>query len=142
MNGPSDDLRANVFETIELTREESDTRAEAILAETLDRIDAQIVQDLAEGWDDVDNEEAAFQALGVIDAWAGLASAAVAKVYAPASPWPRGFAGWSQAITQRLRELARRLNPVLQAIKQALGAVSWSIGVAFPWGISVSLTWP
>jgi hypothetical protein len=142
MNGPSDDLRASIFEIMEGTGDASDTRAEGILTEALDRIDLQAAEDLAEGWDDLLSEDAALQTLSAVEAWTGLASAAVARLYAPASPWPRRqFAGWAQSIAQRLRALAQRLGTVLRAVAHSLGAVSWSIGLAFPFGISVSLTW-
>ena len=143
MEGPSDDLRASIFEMMEIVQDAPDSQAEEVLVGVLARIDAQAAEDLAAaGWEDL-TEDAALQTLSAIEAWTGLASAATARVYAPASPWPRRkFAGWARSIAQRLRALANRLRPALQTVGRALGAVSWSIGLVFPWGISVSLTWP
>lgn len=142
MNGPSDDLRSTIYDTLQQTRDASDAQAEELLNEILSQIDEAVAADLAESSVEVSGEDAAFQALASVEAWTGLASAAVARVYAPASPWPRQFAGWTQSVAQRLRQLAQRLTPVLQNISRALGALAFTIGLAFPWGVSVSLSWP
>lgn len=143
MNGPSDQLRAGIFETVDFTQDAPDSQIEAMLNDILDLIDREAAEDFAGGgWDEPLTEDAALQTLGAVEAWTGLASAAVARVYAPASPWPRKFAGWAQSIAQQLRALAQRLTPALQAVSRALGAVAFTIGLAFPWGITVSLSWP
>lgn len=89
---------------------------------------------------DVD-EDAANDVLSAIDAWAGLASYATAWVYAPQSPMPWGLGGWIRDVPSKLREIAEDLRGALLKILHALRVNSWSIGVSFPWGVSVSLTW-
>jgi len=79
--------------------------------------------------------------LAVVDAWASLASDAVAKFYAPASPWPRNVAGWTARAAARLRAIAQTLSGVLTRLGPGLGAKGSSIGVSFPWGIQISLSW-
>ena len=84
--------------------------------------------------------EAAEDELATINAWAGLISCAVARTYAPASPWPRQLGGWSAKIMRKLQSLIGLLRPKLQAIAAALNAVHCSISVSFPWGISIGMS--
>ena len=86
------------------------------------------------------SEDDAWNQLAAIESWAGVASNATARFYAPASPWPHNLAGWSQKAVARLRSIANTLKPALQALLGALRAVGFSIAVAFPWGISIGLS--
>lgn len=160
MNGPAFENRVAVLdilvEVIAQTLEsdqsgpgfEGTRLAEGDLERALDRIAGMVSQDIrnseyfqtatplslgeAEGRD----------LLAAIDAWGGLASAAVARTYAPASPWPRSVAGWGKNVTSALQRITRLLLMPLRVAATAMGASSWSIGVGFPWGISISLSWP
>jgi len=49
------------------------------------------------------------------------------------------LAGWAKAIGEKVREVAHLLIPPLKAVAGFLHAISFSIGVAFPWGVSVSV---
>ena len=61
---------------------------------------------------------------------------------APGSPFPFRLAGWGEKAVGKLRGIADRLKPKLQVVAQKIGADSVSIGVSFPWGVQVSLSWP
>lgn len=78
--------------------------------------------------------------LAATESWAALVSSAVARVYAPASPWPVRLAAWSKTIAMRLRAIANRLGAVMAKVAKALKAVSFSVAIAFPWGISIGLS--
>jgi hypothetical protein len=131
VEGPRPELRAWVGERLE--RLESEEDVEALLSE----IETEAVRDVASGV-----HGAGEDILAAVDAWAGLASSVVSRFYAPASPWPRSVAGWGGRAVARLRRICGVLLPALQAGANAVGASSWSVSVGFPWGISVSLTWP
>ncbi|HEY2477223.1 MAG TPA: hypothetical protein VGI17_00670 [Solirubrobacterales bacterium] len=130
MNGPSEELREHVALTLdEVTDEEQ-------LEEILGTIEEELSSDLGGGPRDEQEEMAA------IDAWAGLASYAVGRFYAPASPWPFRKGGWDKRAPERLRRIADQLRGPLERVARALGAVTWSISVGFPWGVSISVSWP
>jgi hypothetical protein len=131
VEGPSDALREHIA-----TRAE-ETESEEELDDVLSEIEDAMSTDFAtvESDDPIDD-------LAAIDAWAGLASYAVARFYAPSSPWPRRLGGWGKRAARRLRRIVSALEPRLKTAAQKTGASSWSIGVSFPWGIQVSLTWP
>jgi len=142
MDGPSDKVRSSLIEPILGVADEPDEEAERRLEATLDEIGGLLEGDLVPSdWAEL-NEETAMDQLAAIDAWAALISSAVARVYAPASPWHRGVAGWAKSVAARLRWLTYLLLIPLKAVAAALGANSYSIGVSFPWGISVGLSWP
>jgi hypothetical protein len=124
--------------------------SEEQLDSVLEMVESQIIYELeAEGLpaDDpeafysLSDEEQATDVLAAIDAWASLASNVVGRFYAPASPWPRRLQGWAKSVAKRLRKIAGLLRAALQAVAQALSAASYSIGVSFPFGISVSIGW-
>jgi hypothetical protein len=93
--------------------------------------------------DDVQRAQAfALEDLAAVESWASLASYAVAHFYAPTSPWPRDVAGWGKEAVEQLRSIAEKLRTALADAARFLGANSFSIGVGFPWGISVGLSWP
>lgn len=80
----------------------------------------------------------AYEVLGVIEAWASLASYATQEFYGEdqlevGTPFRR-FPGWAQQVPQRLRELADRFVVALKAIARELHVNGFSIGVAFPIG--------
>jgi hypothetical protein len=149
MDGPNDGLRADIIAELGPTRRTdfagTDLDAEGVLLNVLARIELGALEDVAvsryrdgaemstdEGWD----------LLAGIEAWAGLASAAVGQVYAPASPWPRSTSGWGKKAIAALQRVVKVLLTPLQVAAKALGASSWSVGVGFPWGLSISLSWP
>ncbi|MFL5517799.1 MAG: hypothetical protein ACJ8DJ_16700 [Gemmatimonadales bacterium] len=53
----------------------------------------------------------------------------------------RRLAGWAKGVAARLTRLAALLGGYLTKAQQSLKALSYSIGVSFPAGISVSLSW-
>lgn len=73
--------------------------------------------------------------------WAALVSFAVARFYAPASPWPQALPGWGRQVARILRRIAARLAGALRSALGPTGADSFSISVTFPWGIEVGLSW-
>ncbi len=79
--------------------------------------------------------------LSAVESWASVASYAVGWVYAPQSPFSKKLAGWLKEVPGKLREIAETLKNALLDVAHALGVNSWSIGVGFPWGISVSIGW-
>jgi hypothetical protein len=121
----------------------TDEAAEQTLEAALADIEGMLRQDVDRGWEDELSESGGLDLLGAVEAWAGLASATVGRLYAPASPWPRRqLAGWAKSIAKRLRQLTNLLLTPLRAAANALGASSYSIGLNFPWGVSVALNWP
>ena len=142
MNGPSDEFRSGMFESLVSVADAADDEAEGRLDALLHDIGGMLERDLAgDDWSVPLDEELATDQLAAIDAWAALTSSAVARVYAPASPWHRKVAGWAKAIAERLRWVTGLLLTPLKAVAAALGAESYSIGLNFPWGLSVGLTW-
>jgi len=137
MLGPSDEFRHAVAESIDGLHSEGD------LHELLYRIEATLRDDLPiVGL----TEDEGLGELAAIEAWASLASDAVLALYAPGS-WNllrrngHHVAGWSREAAERLRAIAGALMNQLAAVAALLRAVGFSIGVSFPWGISVSISW-
>jgi hypothetical protein len=130
VDGPSEGLRERVASALGEVSEEDQ------LDEILGMIEGELEGDLgAESYDEQSE-------LAAIDAWAGLASYAVGRFYAPASPWPFRKGGWDRRAPERLRRIGERLRGPLERAARALGAVSWSISVGFPWGVSIAVSWP
>jgi hypothetical protein len=118
-----------------------DLADEEELERVLEEIEEAIRRDLEQGPpSQAVSEEDAWNQLAAIESWAGVASNATARFYAPASPWPHNLAGWSKKAVARLRSIANTLKPVLQALLGVLRAVGFSIAVSFPWGISIGLS--
>ncbi len=142
MYAPSEDLRSSVASTTEdwSLSDLPDRVQENYLDDLLDRLEREMDVALLSQvpQEDISVEEAEDQ-LSAVDSWAGLISHAVGRVYAPASPWPRRTAGWAQKVVKRLRRMANKLKAVLAPVARALGAIHFSIAVAFPWGISVGV---
>ena len=137
VEGPVNEFRAVVADRLnEVTAETPDEQAEAVLDGVLQEIAHQADADVANGWD-----QDPVDLLAAVESWASVASYAVARVYAPNSPWRR-LAGFSRHIAAHLTSLRKILFAPLEAAARALGASSFSIGASFPWaGVSVSLTW-
>jgi glutathione S-transferase len=129
VKGPSGELREKIAAELDEVKEEEGL--DAILERIEGELDAALSGDPQE-------DSAEFAA---IDGWAALASYVVARFYAPASPWRRGLAGWSEKAVERLRRIAHALLTALERVAKRLGACSWSVGVSFPWGVSIGLTW-
>jgi hypothetical protein len=94
-------------------------------------------------------EDAFERVLAGAEAWASLASYAVARFYNPeegvvaAGAGIRRFAGWSRGVGARLVRLSNLLGSrLLAAGSSVVGATSFSIGASFPLGVSVGLSWP
>lgn len=165
MNGPSDEFRAEVYtqlvglpnieDNVRLVNQEVEDRLDQILNGILREAENDIgasetlrlVEDGLEGGriedDEIErqHELESEQLLASVDQWISVASYASAWVYAPQSPSPGKLAGWAKKIAETLRKLAHLLLTPLQVAARALGAVQWSVGAAFPWGVTVSLTW-
>jgi hypothetical protein len=143
MEQPTDEFRQWVGRSLDRLTEDVASKggdtdyAEEALEEILLSI-----QDQASGASEAAPAGDPFDDLAAVDAWAGLASYAVARFYAPTSPWPWHKGGWDKAAPKRLREIAEKLRPALETAARAIGAASWSISVGFPWGVSVSVSWP
>ncbi|MFE5709630.1 hypothetical protein ACFQ7J_02195 [Streptomyces sp. NPDC056501] len=98
-----------------------------LIAESVEKhIEPELTQDPAE-------------VLVAVEGWAALASYVVARTYAPASPMR--FPGWVRGVGIALRRIARLLTVPLNLVARALGCPTYTVGVAFPWGVSVSLDW-
>jgi hypothetical protein len=82
------------------------------------------------------------EVVATVQEWASVVSYVLGAVYGPASPMPRQLVGWAKTVTARLQRITKLLLTPLSAAAQVTGASSWSIGVGFPWGVSVGLTWP
>ena len=128
MEGPSDDFRATVWERA------VGIDAEDAVAELLDDIAHAMARDLETGLGDP------LQDLAAAESWASVASHPMARMSAPAGPWPRNVAGWGARAVGRLPTIANSPGAALAPVVAALGAAS-SIAVSFPWGISISLSW-
>jgi uncharacterized membrane protein YccC len=137
MRGPTDEFREQIAREIDALESEED------LYEILDRIEGQVREDEP---GDVGNEEDALHELGAIEAWASLASDATIALYAPGSlnllrRKGRDLAGWSNDAVERLRRIAQALRNKLGTVAAVLGALVFSIGVNFPWGITIGISW-
>lgn len=139
MQGPSDALRASVAEMLAEIRPIADDEAELRLEAILADIGGALGDDLTDGWEAPLNQPAALDLLAAVESWASVISSAVAWVYAPASPFPRAVAGWSKAVAKRLRWLTTLLARPVGAAAGALGATSWSVDLAHPWGVTISI---
>jgi hypothetical protein len=130
MNGPDDEFRARVAVIAEQVGNE------AGLETLLGEVEAALQADIELGAGENPNDD-----LAAVESWAAVASYAVARFHAPASPWPRDLAGWGKKAAGRLRSIANTLSTILRPVAQALGAASFSIAIGFPWGISIGLSW-
>jgi hypothetical protein len=74
-----------------------------------------------------------------VQTWASLVSYAVARTYAPQSPFR--FPGWSTGVSRRLSQIAWLFRSALRPLADQLKALSYSVTISFPVGIGVSITW-
>lgn len=92
--------------------------------------------------DDTDRAETL---LASVEAWASLASFATLEAYAgpirEVGAMHLRLAGWAKGIAARLTKFARLLSGYLVKALNALSAISYSIDVGFPGGLSVGLSW-
>lgn len=143
MDSPNEDLRYQAAEASSRWRSNDypDAEIEQELDEFLAHLEDRMSQsiDIGARFETLTVEEAEDK-LAAIDAWAGLISSVIGRVYAPASPWPRRSAGWDKRIVKRLRRMATKLRAALAPVASALGAVHFSISVGFPWGIAIGLS--
>lgn len=143
MNAPSSELREEIAKELdELTAAVAARDAEEYGEDQLDEILGIIENAVDKALQSDAQDEDEHAELAAVDAWAGLASYAVARFYAPKSPWPWHEAGWTKRAPERLRRIASKLRPALERAARALGAASWSVSVGFPWGISIAVSWP
>ncbi len=124
MDGPKDRLRVEIAQeldrlTVEVAERDEDAFGEEQLDEILVRIQNEVEAALEAGPQDDGHSE-----LAAVDAWAGLASYAVARFYAPTSPWPWKKGGWTDKAPERLRHIADKLRPALEWAAKTLGAAS------------------
>jgi hypothetical protein len=137
MRGPQDEFRTEIGRSIDALGTEDD------LYRILDKIEARIRRDEP---GDVQTEEAAFRELGAIEAWASLASDATIALYAPGSRnllrrKGHDVAGWSNDAAEKLRRIAHALRDKLGQVALVLKALVFSVGVNFPWGITIGISW-
>jgi hypothetical protein len=150
MNGPTNIYRQQVFNRLKelpntaggvrVVTPQLEARLEGILSDILRAASEDVESSRLLRTDNVDSREAD-QLVAAIDQWASVASFAVSWLYAPQSPSVEKMAGWAKKIGNKLREIAGALLRALVVAAKSLGATSWSIGVNFPLGMSVSLTW-
>jgi hypothetical protein len=129
MEGPSDDFRVELAHQLDMVQTEE--QLDNVLAEIEDAL-AVDAEQITESADDV---------VAVME-WASVSSYAMARFYGPASPLRKDLAGYGKKAVKRLTSICDQLRGPLQAALRTTGASSFSISVGFPWGISVSLTWP
>ena len=136
MDGPSEDFRAYLVQQAE--RVESEDQLEDLLGE----IEKSAERDVS-GEGDVSeyNAEQATDLLAAVQSWSTVISDTMARFSAPSSPWRQGLAGWGKSLLRRLQRIVRILLTPLRLAAKTLQASSYSIGLNFPWGVSVSLTW-
>lgn len=117
------------------------------LEQLLDEMVGQAGDDLATNFgppEEVEGERAE-ELLAHLEAWAAVASHATLEVYAgplrEVGALRRRLAGWARGVGARLTRMANLLSSYARAAMQALSAIEFSVGVSFPGGVSVSLTW-
>lgn len=127
-------MRGKVVEDVESARVEWD---EDRLADVLGDIAIAADQDLAE----VATGRTSDELVSAVEAWASVASYAVARFYfeGPESILRRG--GWSESVASRLQEALKTFSKHLKSALRDTGASSFSVAIGFPWGVSVGLTW-
>jgi hypothetical protein len=126
MEGPDEDFRVDLAHR----RYENEGDVVEVLHAVLERLGYQ---------DGEAPEDDPFGELAAIEEWASLASYAVSRFYGLQSPLRTDIAGWSRKAVERLREIAEKLRPRLARVAELLGAVSFSISVGFPWGVSIGV---
>lgn len=138
MDGPSVAFRRQIYARL-LDLGDAEEQVDRILAEVADQVSGAVSASDVGALD----SDAANDLLGAVNSWAALASQVVQAFYAPASPIPfrGGLAGWSKDIAKHLTKITNMLAQAVRAVAHALNALAWSVGVVFPWGVEVSLSW-
>ncbi|MFG1963124.1 hypothetical protein [Nonomuraea sp. NPDC049028] len=140
MNVPDTTLRAYVAERArQLASERDEDGLNSLLEEIQQRINIDVA--IEEDHPPLEIEEARY-VLVVVEAWASVISDAMVRFYGPESPLKQTLAGWSASIITRLHQLYNVLGRALGFAGAALGAADFGISAGFPWGVSVSLSWP
>jgi hypothetical protein len=141
MQGPNAGFREHIAKRIDGLETVGDPERE------LDTILANI-QDVAgnDPASPVDSVDAAYRELGAIEAWASLASDAFQAVYESRSPnllkkMGKKVAGSTEANMERLRRIAGEWRDPLREVARALGGVGFGVGIGFPGGISISISY-
>jgi hypothetical protein len=126
MNGPSADYRKHIAQRME------EVDSEDALDELLDDLERNLSEDMA-----LDKPESD---LAAAESWASVASYAVSRFYTQKS-LRRDYAGWGRRQAKRLRRIADKLADILRQIIAEVGATGFSVGIAFPGGVSIALNW-
>ena len=120
-------------------------REEAELESLLESIGTIAMDELVPIAEEAENQRAAEEILVSVEAWASLASYACTKFYfeGPSEVGTplRRLGGWSKGVVSQLTALAQRFGQMLSRAMHAIGATSYSVGVSFPFGVSVGLSW-
>jgi hypothetical protein len=119
--------------------------SEEALEEVLDLISSHASDDLGPLARQEPGEDQAWEMLAAVDAWASLASYAFQRIYteesmAVGTPFIQ-FPGTKKSVMQRLQSVSSKLRPALEKACRGLGALSYSISVGFPAGVSVGISW-
>jgi hypothetical protein len=92
-----------------------------------------------------DDPDRADVLLASIEAWASLASYATYEAYAgpirEVGAMHLRLAGWGKGIAANLTRLTKLLGGYLAKVLKPLNAISYSIDMGFPGGVSVGLSW-
>ncbi|HTB50378.1 MAG TPA: hypothetical protein VK701_05315 [Solirubrobacteraceae bacterium] len=126
MTGPSADYRERVAKQMDRIDNE------AALDQLLDELEGAVSEDSDGGKPDED--------LAAVESWASIASYAVSRFYTQKS-LRRDYAGWGKRQAKRLRRIADKLADILRGIVGQVGAIGFSVGIAFPGGVSIALNW-
>ena len=140
MDGPSESLRQAIVGMLHGIDEAPDLWAEQQLMQAMGVIEEGISSDIERVEPELSSDSAR-DVLSAVESWTSVISAAVARVYAPTSPWKRRIAGWAKEVANKIRWITNLLLAPLKGAAIVLGASSWSIGINFPWGVSVGLSW-
>lgn len=148
INPPSAEIRSSVVDAAREARSISDgiTVTPPAVEEGVEKALDMVLREMNEARFAVDPQEemtfdAAEEDLASVHAWASLASRVVGEVYAPASPFPWNTGGWGSEVAKRLQKIAAKLAPVALPAAHRIGANGVSIGISFPWGVSVSISY-
>lgn len=123
----------------------SSVRVEAELEDLLGSISALAMDELVPLAEEAEVQRAAEELLVSVEEWASLASYACTKFYFEGpnevgTPLRR-LGGWSKGVVSMLTDLVKQFGQMLSRAKRAIGATSYSVGVSYPFGVSVGLSW-
>ncbi|HSS34624.1 MAG TPA: hypothetical protein VLL27_15230 [Solirubrobacterales bacterium] len=123
----------------------SSVRVEAELEDLLGSIGAAAMDELTPLAEKAEDRSTAEELLISVEAWASLASYACTKFYFEGpnevgTPLRR-LGGWGKGVVSMLTDLVKRFGQMLSRAMHAIGATSYSVGVSYPFGVSVGLSW-